>query len=209
MDTDSIEEVESILFSKECIFKLQVFYLNGRMKELMPELLPMVGCEQSAKYHSEGDVWMHTKLVVYNSLPISVVKWAAFLHDSGKPHTKEIKVKDGINRITNYGHEKVSVKITKEVLNRLGMDDEKIEKVCWCIRNHMRMHQWGKMRQFKKDALLEHENFEYLLDLHKADCLSSIRSDDTGDTMGPDLETYKLIREDYSKVKQKRILEEE
>ncbi len=98
-----------------------------------PELAACIGTPQEPEWHPEGDVWVHTLLVVdaaaailarqgYGILPGSVealqVMLGALCHDLGKPSTTKLGEKDGIPRIRSLGHEEAGVPPTETLLAR-------------------------------------------------------------------------------------------
>ena len=85
---------------------------------ITPGLASMIGVGQPAKYHSEGDVWEHTKRCALRSVEIraernlnrhdyAALAAAVLFHDSGKPAARSI---GGKGQICFYGHEELSVK---------------------------------------------------------------------------------------------------
>jgi len=100
-------------------------------------------CPQDPVYHAEGDVGVHTRMVVealvanpdWRGLPAeeqSWLFWAAVLHDIGKPScTKE---EDG--RITSRGHSRVGAAITRRLLWQVGSPFEWREALCGVIVAH-------------------------------------------------------------------------
>ncbi len=93
----------------------------------MPELQALVGCAQEPEWHPEGDVWMHTLMVVdeartrIEDLPIAPAQIAVMLgavcHDFGKPATTAFI--DG--RIRSLGHEEAGVAPAAALLDRLNV----------------------------------------------------------------------------------------
>jgi poly(A) polymerase len=62
---------------------------TGLLREVLPEITAMKGVEQPPQYHPEGDVFVHT-LLLLDKLPAGCSKtlaWGALLHDVGKPPT--------------------------------------------------------------------------------------------------------------------------
>lgn len=103
------------------------------------------GCPQDPRHHGEGDVATHTRLVVaaleadtrFADLDASaqrILRWAALLHDCGKPATTKI---DG-ERITSNGHARVGASIARRFLWEQGMPFEEREAICALVRWHMR-----------------------------------------------------------------------
>ena len=62
-----------------------------------------------------------------------IVKLSAFFHDAGKAYTYELR-----DRITFYGHEKVSKEIFEEVAEKLRFKGKIVERVSLLVKNHMR-----------------------------------------------------------------------
>ncbi|MEO5895610.1 MAG: polynucleotide adenylyltransferase [Vicinamibacterales bacterium] len=98
----------------------------GVIDKLFPELKALVGCPQEPEWHPEGDVWVHTLLVIdearkrINDLdkPRQVtVMVGAVLHDVGKPPTTAFI--DG--RIRSIDHEQQGVPPATAVLDRLNI----------------------------------------------------------------------------------------
>ena len=141
------------------------------LKEVLPEIEALKGVKQSPEYHSEGDVYEHTLLVLENARSTRAVQLAALLHDTGKPATQEVLP----DRIRFLGHEELSEKLAREVLQRLGLD-EYVEGVCLVVRHHMRVNQslpWKKrtVRKYVKEI---GEYLEDSLALSEADAAGSL-----------------------------------
>jgi putative nucleotidyltransferase with HDIG domain len=98
--------------------------------------------EQNPKYHPEGNVWNHTKMVVDIAASLKersknpkVLMWAALLHDIGKPPTTAIRK----GRLTSYNHDKVGEDMARSFLQHYFTDVDFIEDVCGLVRWHMQM----------------------------------------------------------------------
>lgn len=103
-------------------------------------LFALVGIEQSKKHHPEGDVWVHTMLVVDNaarkkvhSRDPRVLMWAALLHDIGKPNTTLLRR----GRITAYDHDKEGSRLANQFLLSCGENGEFAQRVTALVRWHM------------------------------------------------------------------------
>ena len=144
---------------------------TGLLQYVMPEIHALIGVEQPEQFHSEGDVFEHTMLVLRNAPATVRGQLAALLHDAGKPSTYEL-IED---RIRFKGHEDVSAEIAEAFLRRLRYDKETIRDVTTLVRNHMRPHQaptWGAKgtRRFMRDI---GELLEDAIALAEADSLGS------------------------------------
>lgn len=96
--------------------------------------------EQSPKYHPEGNVWIHTMMVVDVAATVKeksekprAIMWAALLHDIGKPETTRFRK----GRITSYDHDRVGAELADKFLSEFIVDRELIRYVCSLIRWHM------------------------------------------------------------------------
>jgi tRNA nucleotidyltransferase (CCA-adding enzyme) len=98
----------------------------GVMARLFPEIQALVSCPQEPEWHPEGDVWIHTLMVVDQARqriedlehPQKVtVMLAALCHDLGKPPTTAVI--DG--RIRSMEHEQAGVAPATRLLDRLNL----------------------------------------------------------------------------------------
>lgn len=114
------------------------------IKDLWPELHELSGCPQDPWHHAEGDVAIHTKMVVealikdpsWPDLPLerkAALFWAAVLHDVGKPGCTRHE-EDG--RITSRGHSLAGTYIARKRLWEAGIPFELREAICGIIRTH-------------------------------------------------------------------------
>ncbi len=101
------------------------------------------GCAQNPKFHAEGDVWTHTRMVLeslcglpaWRALPEddrAVVFWGALLHDVGKPAVS--RTEEGV--VTSRGHSRRGDMLARSVLWRLGVDPLVRERVCALVHLH-------------------------------------------------------------------------
>lgn len=120
-------------FSSSGLDKLDA---EGRLPQ---QLVALKGVQQNDVWHPEGDVWVHTKLVVDQAAKINadpIVRLAALCHDLGKPEvTEQI---DG--KWKSHGHDMASEKPTRDLLEQLDVDSDVIEKVVALVVNHMVPH---------------------------------------------------------------------
>ncbi len=102
------------------------------LEVLLPELTPMKGFDQMSRYHCY-DVLEHTAFVVNGCKAHALNRWAALLHDSGKPETF---VLDAEGRGHMPGHPTASLKHLKTVATRLEFDDGFTRKLALVIEHH-------------------------------------------------------------------------
>lgn len=126
-----LEELNKILLCDRPQ-KLRLLYETGLLKYIIPPLCKCFTTEQNNKYHiyNVGD---HILKAVENTPNDLVLRWAALLHDIGKPACLS-RDNAGINHF--YGHHRESVRISDDVLHRLRMDKESIHDILVLIENH-------------------------------------------------------------------------
>jgi poly(A) polymerase len=142
----------------------------GLLHEVLPEIEKMKGVEQPPEFHPEGDVFVHTLLLLQN-LPQpcpATLAWGALLHDVGKPPTFR-----RADRIRFDGHVDVGVKMAEEICGRLHFSNDDTEQILALIANHMRFAHAKQMSQSTLKRFLRLPRFEEHLDLHRMDCLAS------------------------------------
>lgn len=147
------------------------------MLESFPELKALQGVPQDPLYHPEGDVWIHTLMVLDEMTKLHgedkkrnlYLSLAALCHDLGKADTTEII--DG--RIRSIGHENTGVALTELFLQRLSEETALSEKILPLVKHHLKPMQFYK--QGAKSAairrLAKEVNIEDLILLAKADFL--------------------------------------
>jgi tRNA nucleotidyltransferase (CCA-adding enzyme) len=155
----------------------------GVVARLFPELEALVGCEQEREWHPEGDVWVHTLLVVdeararIDDLPRHArlaVMLGAVCHDLGKPSTTAFI--DG--RIRSLGHEEAGVRPAASLLDRLNVraiDGYDVRaQVLGLTAHHLKPGAWHKVRGEVSDGafrrLAQKVDLELLARLAAADC---------------------------------------
>ena len=120
--------------------------------EEIPEFEQCFGLTQN-DFHF-GDVAEHTLAVLdYHCKrfqPNIVERLACLLHDIGKLKTRTVK--DG--KVHFYNHEYAGEKMSREILTRLGYDQNVIDDVAFIIRNHMRTKQGGDNGERLRDKTL-------------------------------------------------------
>ena len=155
----------------------------GVVDRLWPELRALVGCPQEPEWHPEGDVWVHTLMVVdearrrIDDLPHAsqvTVMLGAVTHDFGKPATTAVL--DG--RIRSLGHEEAGVEPATAFLDRLNvhsLDGYDVRaQVLGLVAHHLKPGMWHKANTPVGDGafrrLARKVDLELLARLAEADC---------------------------------------
>jgi tRNA nucleotidyltransferase (CCA-adding enzyme) len=153
------------------------------IRRLLPEMQALVGCQQEHEWHPEGDVWVHTLMVIDRARqeigPLDrpqqiAIMLAAVCHDLGKPLTTAFI--DG--RIRSPGHEQAGVPPAEAILDRLNIqtiDGYDVRKqVIGLVAYHLSPGMWFKVRDAVGDGafrrLSQKVDLELLARLARADC---------------------------------------
>lgn len=108
----------------------------GITKYILPEFDALEGCTQNNKWHRMSLI-DHTFAVVRGvDRNNKALRWAAFLHDFGKP---KCWTKDEAGHDHFYGHPGVSAKLAEYILSRLKFDNDTLNKVVHLCAKHDRM----------------------------------------------------------------------
>ena len=144
---------------------------TGLLKEVLPEISLMKGVKQPPEFHPEGDVFVHTLLLLEN-LPLPcppTLAWGALLHDVGKPATFRVAP----DRIRFDGHVEVGVKIAEEICTGLRFSNHDTDQVLSLVDNHMRFGHVTRMKESTLKKFMRLPGFDEHLALHRADSLAS------------------------------------
>ncbi|HZU32749.1 MAG TPA: CCA tRNA nucleotidyltransferase [Candidatus Angelobacter sp.] len=163
------------------------------LEQVLPEVKKMQGVEQPPQYHPEGDVWIHT-LMLLEGLPAGCSKTlalGALLHDVGKPPTFRIAP----DRIRFDGHAEIGTKMAEEICKRFRLSNEDTEQVLSLVANHMRFGDIMKMKESTLKRFFRLPKFDQHLELHRLDCSSSHR----------DLSLYEFAKEKYYALPEEQI----
>jgi poly(A) polymerase len=166
---------------------------SGLLREVLPEISAMKGVAQPEEFHPEGDVFVHTLLLLENlpsPCPLTLA-WGALLHDVGKPATFRVAP----DRIRFDGHVEVGVKIAEEICRRMRFSNEDTEQILALVDNHMRFGHATRMKESTLKRFLRLRGFDEHLALHRADCLASHRN----------LTTYEFVQQKLAEIPPERI----
>jgi poly(A) polymerase len=161
---------------------------SGLLKEVLPEIAVMKGVAQPPQFHPEGDVFVHT-LLLLDHLPhpcSPTLAWSALLHDVGKPATFRVAP----DRIRFDDHVHVGVKIAEEICGRLRFSSGDTQQILALVGNHMRFGHATRMSQSTLKKFLRMPAFDEHLALHRADSLASHGH----------LSTYDFVKEKLAEI---------
>ena len=162
----------------------------GIIDQVLPEMVPLIGCEQEPEWHPEGDVWIHTLMVIDRARELNsdlgrpqliTVMLGAICHDLGKPATTAFI--DG--RIRSLDHEQAGVEPTISLLNRLNIHTidgfEVRAQVVGLVAHHLKpgmLHKAANVGDGAFRRLAQKVDLELLARLARADCLGRTGSFD-------------------------------
>lgn len=149
---------------------LELLDETGLLRQVLPEVDAMKGVEQPENFHPEGDVFVHT-LLLMEKLPqpcSPTLAFGALLHDVGKPSTQTFE-----DRIRFNEHEKVGAEMARVICRRLRFSNEDTDRIVWLVAQHMRLASIPDMKESKRKRFVREEAFEELLEVCRLDCLAS------------------------------------
>jgi len=144
------------------------------LPELLPEIARMKGVEQPPQFHPEGDVWIHT-LLMLEGLPAGcspTLAWGVLLHDVGKPPTFKPPAGPG-GRIRFDEHVEVGTRMAEQICRRFRFSNEDTAQVMALVANHLRFKDVPQMKPATLKRFVRLDRFDEHLELHRLDCSSS------------------------------------
>ncbi len=144
-------ELTRLLVADRPTLGLEALCGTGLAAYVMPELLPLRSTGQDGRHK---DVFGHTLKVVENVPATPILRWAALLHDIGKPRTKSVQ--DG--KVHFFRHEMVGARMARKILRRLRLDRDSSERIQRLVAEHLRPNlytpEWtdGAVRRFLRET---------------------------------------------------------
>jgi poly(A) polymerase len=183
------DELTKILTSKNPAEGIRLLDQVGLLKHILPEVILLKGVEQPMEYHPEGDVFIHTMMLLEGlkeNAPIELAM-GALLHDIAKPQTFE----RAVDRIRFHGHDVLGAEMSYEICKRLHYSNEQTELICSLVREHLRFKDAFNMRLSTLKRFLSLDRFDLHLQLHWLDCMASHKK----------LEAFHFCTEKYEEFK--------
>ena len=166
------DELVKIFLAPSRVLGFDLLDASGLLRVILPELDRCKGCEQPPQYHPEGDVFVHTRLML-SLLPAEVsapLVFSVLLHDIGKPPTAKV---DPEGRVRFNGHEHVGADMALLVMERLRFSRAEIDATVEAVRHHMAFKDVPNMRVAKLKRFMARPTFEDEMELHRVDCMGS------------------------------------
>lgn len=147
---------------------------SGLLKHILPDVEIMRGVEQPPEFHPEGDVFVHTCLVLeklfenQEGIVSPELAMGALLHDVGKPPTFSVS-----DRIRFNGHDRLGADMSKRICRDLKLSNKQIEIIYALIKEHLKFKDVFKMKKSTLKRFIGMPQFEEHMALHLADCQAS------------------------------------
>jgi poly(A) polymerase len=177
------DELTKMLTEGRASQAFQLLDATGLLHQVLPQVEKMKGVEQPPQFHPEGDVWVHT-LLLLEGLPAGcsrTLAWGALLHDVGKPPTFRVAP----DRIRFDGHVEVGTKMAEEICRGLRFSGDDSEQIAALVANHLRFADARQMKESTFKRFVRLPRFEEHLELHRLDCLGSHK----------DLSLYEFVKQ--------------
>jgi poly(A) polymerase len=168
------DEITKIITQSNPGHGLNMLSVSGLLKYILPDVEIMNGVEQPPEFHPEGDVFIHTCLVLdklhKNQAGVVSPELAigALLHDVGKPPTFSVS-----DRIRFNGHDKLGADMSKKICRDLKFSNKQIEVIYALIRDHLKFKDVFNMKKSTLKRFIGMPHFEEHMALHLADCQAS------------------------------------
>jgi poly(A) polymerase len=147
------------------------------LPHLLPEVSRMKAVQQPPQFHPEGDVWIHTLLMLAGLPPHSspTLAWGVLLHDVGKPAT--FTPPSGPNgRIRFDRHVEVGTVMAEQICERLHFSNDDTAQIASLVANHLKFKDVPQMKRSTLKRFVRLDRFDEHMELHRLDCSSSHRN---------------------------------
>ena len=187
------DELTKMLTEGKARRAFELLDASDLLVQILPEISRMKGVEQPPQFHPEGDVWIHTLMLLEQLEPgcAMTLGWGALLHDVGKPPTFRVSP----DRIRFDGHVEIGVTMAAEICRRYRFSNDETRQILALVENHMRFADAPRMKDSTLKRFFRLENFPEHLALHRIDCMAAHRN----------LEIYDYVRERYETLPQEEV----
>jgi poly(A) polymerase len=166
------DEISRILTGGNARRGFELLESSGLLSVILPEVAAMKGVPQPPQFHPEGDVWIHTLLLLENLPPTPplMLALAALLHDVGKPRVITFS-----GRIRFNGHAEAGARMSRGILSRLRYPGELTGAVVSLVEHHMRFLDLPRMGAAARKRFFRLPHFGARLELHRIDLIGGHR----------------------------------
>ena len=187
------EELTKMLTEGHARQAFEILDETDLLVQVLPEISRMKGVQQPPQFHPEGDVWIHTLMLLEQLEPgcTMTLAWGALLHDVGKPPT----YREAPDRIRFDGHVEVGVAIAADICRRFRFSNDETHQILALVDNHMRFGDAPRMKASTLKRFFRLDDFPEHLALHRMDCLAAHRN----------LDIYNFVRERYESLPEQEV----
>ncbi|MGJ8633582.1 MAG: CCA tRNA nucleotidyltransferase, partial [Luteolibacter sp.] len=166
------DEFSKIITSPNRRQGIELLVETTLINHFLPEILPLIGCEQPPQWHPEGDVYTHTRIMLEMLAPDAPLELclATLLHDIAKPPTQTT---DEDGRIRFNGHDALGAEMAETILTRLKYPNAVIRDAAHMVSRHMQFMNVRQMRKATLKRFMSEPTFDQEMELHRVDCASS------------------------------------
>jgi poly(A) polymerase len=137
-------ELDKLLLGADPVAGIDLMVQTGMGEVVLPE----VGGMRMAvdEHHQHKDVYQHSLTVLQQAIaledegPDLVLRWAALLHDIGKPATRRLDPDGGVSF---HHHEVVGAKMARKRLRALRYSKQMVDDISQLVYLHLRFHGYG------------------------------------------------------------------
>jgi tRNA nucleotidyltransferase/poly(A) polymerase len=173
----------------------------GLLRQLLPQVSDLRGVEQPPEFHPEGDVWVHTLLmlklmdetrrdIVKNEgAPDQKLQSGSVMNEALRKDYPTLTLALGVllhdvgkpltferkDRIRFNSHCEVGARLTARICERFRFTTRQTERAVQLVQDHLKFKDLPRMRESTVKRFLRQEGFEEHLELHRLDCLGSHR----------------------------------
>lgn len=182
------DELSKTLTSSQPSRGIRLLDETGLLVQFLPEIEKMKGVEQPCEYHPEGDVFVHTLMLLdgLKNAPIELAM-GCLLHDVAKPDTF-VRAAD---RIRFHGHDTLGAEMSEKICKRLAFSNAQTELICALVAEHLRFKDAFQMKVSTLKRFLSLDRFDLHLELHRLDCMASHKK----------LEAYEFCKQKWEEFK--------
>lgn len=132
------DELNTLLMHPDAAKGVLLMHDLGLLRLYLPELEEGIGVTQGGFHHLDvfrhGLEALHQLLARFPDADLAL-RWAALLHDVGKPRARGVNPNSG--RTTFYEHDRIGAALTAHILTRLRLSSAEVERAAALVRAHM------------------------------------------------------------------------
>ncbi|MGW5267922.1 CCA tRNA nucleotidyltransferase [Rhodococcus sp. NPDC003994] len=138
-------ELDKLILGEHAVDGVEALCDTGIAQRIIPEV-PAMKLEID-EHHQHKDVYWHSLTVLQQAIdleegdPDPILRWAALLHDIGKPDTKRNEPGGGVSF---HHHEVVGAKMVRRRLRALKYPKKATDDIAQLVFLHLRFHGYGK-----------------------------------------------------------------